>query len=87
MRMTDFALQVVIIALLACYFVTLAKKWGVVEYMQVHGNDFIYKLANCDFCLSWWAGVIIAVTWWIATGDTFVLLAPFCSTIITRNML
>ena len=53
-----------IIACIAAFIVTLLHKWGAVEYMQVHADDFpevVNKLFECDFCLSWWVSVIISI--------------------------
>ena len=45
---------VLAVALLAAFLLMLAHKWGFVEYVQVHGNEFFAKMFSCDFCLSWW---------------------------------
>ena len=76
-----------IVATVAAFLLTLLKKWGVIEYVQVHGNDFFVKMFNCGFCLSWWAGVVLSVLFAICTGNPALLLVPFCSTVITRILL
>lgn len=85
--MEEFIYYVVLVALLAAFVLTLLRKWGVVEWVQVHGNDFFAKMFNCDFCLSWWAGVVLSGLMYVVTGDPMFLGVPFCSTIITRNLL
>lgn len=85
--MIDFFITVILISSLAAYVLTLMRKWGIVEQVQVNGNDFFAKMFSCDFCLSWWIGVIISVTWYLATGDCNVLFVPFFSTMITRYIL
>ena len=77
----------IIVAMLAAFVVTLAKKWGLVEYMQVHGNDLFSRMANCDFCLSFWASWLVALPLFCFTGNVYFLVAPFCSTMICRFVL
>lgn len=85
--MKAFLFYTVVVALVAAFLLTLLKKWGVVEYVQVHGNDFFVKMFNCGFCLSWWAGVALAILLAFITGNPALLLVPFCSTMITRYLL
>ena len=77
----------VLVALLAAFMVLLAYKWGVVEYLQVHGNEFISKMAHCEFCLSWWCCVFLSVVIIHHTGNFYLLLVPFMATPITRRLL
>jgi len=85
--MVTFIIWVLVVATVAAFLLTLLKKWGVIEYVQVHGNDFFVKMFNCGFCLSWWAGVVLSVLFAICTGNPALLLVPFCSTVITRILL
>lgn len=77
----------VFIALIAAFFLLLLRKIGVVEYIQVHGNDFFAKMFSCDFCLSWWSGVVIAILTTAIIGDVSIMITPFISTPITRKLL
>lgn len=85
--MIVFVIQIIVIAMFASFVLTLANKWGIIEYVQINGNDFFSQMFNCYFCLSWWTCVVIAITWFLNTGDYFVLLTPFCSTNLTRKLL
>lgn len=85
--MTILLIWVFIIGTAAAFLLTLAKKWGIVEYVQVHGNDFFSQMFHCDFCLSFWLGVVLAVLASICTGHPQLLLVPICSTMITRALL
>lgn len=78
---------IVFISLIAAFIITLLKKIGVIEYMQIKGNNLIHKLANCDFCLSFWIGGIFAFILAAATREPMFLAVPLFSTMITRNLL
>lgn len=84
--MESFVYKTIIIALIAAFIVLLAKKWGLIEYIQIHGNDFFNKMAHCDFCLSFWAGCMVATLFVFITGELTFMLVPFCSTSITRML-
>ena len=56
--MVTFIIWVLVVATVAAFLLTLLKKWGVIEYVQVHGNDFFVKIAYhggrgsfCPSCL------------------------------------
>lgn len=85
--MEHFIYNIIVVALIAAFVLTLLRKWGVIEWVQIHGNDFFSKMFSCDFCLSWWAGVILSVLMLIMTGNLSFLGVPFCSTMITRVLL
>lgn len=78
---------IIVVALLAAFLLTLLRKWGVIEWVQVHGNEFFAKMFNCDFCLSWWTCVLISLIAFVLTGNTVFLGVPFCSTMITWGLL
>lgn len=85
--MQEFLFYTVVVASVAAFGLTLLRKWKVIEWVQVHGNDFFAKMFNCDFCLSFWAGVVLAILLAFITGDLMLLLVPFCSTMITRMII
>ena len=76
-----------VVALVAAFGLTLLRKWQVIEWVQVHGNEFFAKMFNCDFCLSFWAGVALAILLALITRNPTLLLVPFSSTMITRFLL
>jgi hypothetical protein len=82
-----FVIWVLIVATAAAFGLSLLKKWGIIEYIQVHGNDFFAEMFSCNFCLSWWAGVVLSTIFAIFTGNLWLLLIPFFSTPITRKLL
>lgn len=80
-------LWAIITACLATFFLLLAYKWGVIEWLQVHGNDFVSQLANCTFCLSWWTCLAVSLIFIIESRDLSLLIVPVVATPITRKML
>ena len=82
-----FVCWVAVIALVAAFLLSLAVKWGWLEWLQVHApNAFFEKLFNCKFCCSWWLSVGISLILSIATGQWFIMAAPLCTTVITREL-
>lgn len=76
-----------LVASAAAFFLALARKWGVVEYMQVHApNQFLDKMFRCEFCLSWWACVVLTIFVVMALQEPFMFFIPFFATMITRKL-
>lgn len=85
--MVDFFCWIAIVALAAAFFLSLAAKWGWIEWLQVHApNDFLHKLFSCKFCCSFWVGLGISLTLCIATGQWVLLSIPIFSTLISREL-
>lgn len=79
--------NIVIVGLMSAFFIELAYKWGIVEYAQVHGNNFIYKLFSCDFCMSFWTSLIITLVICFISGDFSNIFIPLGSTVISKKLL
>jgi hypothetical protein len=77
----------VVVACVVAFLLLLAHKVGIVEYMQVHGDKYISKMAQCDFCMSFWLSVflMVAIVW--VTGYCELILLPVVSTPIARRLL
>jgi len=83
----EFISWVAVVILAAAFLLSLARKWGIIEWLQVHApTDFLYKLFSCKFCTSFWTGVAISLTLWMVTGAWQMLLIPICSTVIVRDL-
>ena len=82
--MTERLAIIIMVALAAAFVVLLTKKWGIAEWYQVHGGEFLSKLFACDFCMSFWASVLIFAFVAAVTGDVFYYVGPAISTPITR---
>lgn len=74
------------VALAAAFALLLLKKWGIIEWLQVHGNDLISKMANCDFCLSWWTCLVVATVAAILAQDPLCILTAVMATPLTRKL-
>jgi hypothetical protein len=76
-----------LVACMVTFLLLLAHKVGLVEYLQVHGDKITSKMAQCDFCMSFWLSVImmVAVVW--VTADIHLMIIPLLSTPIARRML
>ena len=85
--MTQYLEWVIFVALAASFGVMLLKKWGIAEYMQVHGDKCISQLFSCDFCMSFWASFIIVVAVMCATNQASLIFVPVFSTPIARMLL
>lgn len=60
--MIEFVIYIILVALAVLFLRTLAMKWGILEYLQVNApNEFFHKLFTCDFCQSFWLGMVICV--------------------------
>ena len=78
---------IILSSLISAFILNLSYKWGVIEWLQVYGNNFFHKMSLCNFCLSWWVNCIIAIILFVFTFDLRVLAVPFFSTMITRKLL
>ena len=76
----------ILIALGAAFVVLLIKKWGIAEWVQVHGNGFFSKLFSCDLCMSFWAAVVLSVLTAIFFFFFLLIFLPVFSTPITRML-
>ena len=76
----------VFVALLAAMMVLLVKKWGIAEWIQIHGDKFLSKLFSCDLCMSFWAAMCFAIVLCCYHDSVEWLLLPFLTTPITRML-
>lgn len=85
--MIDIIVTAVLVAMIAAFIILLLKKIGAIEWLQVFGNDFVSKLANCDFCLSWWTCLIIAISTAVITDDWRTVVCAIFATPLCRKLL
>lgn len=77
---------VVLVALAASFMVLLVKKWGIAEWMQIHGGEVMSRLFSCDFCMSFWSSLVVCVLISCWHEDPVLLAVPLFSTPIARMM-
>lgn len=78
----------VIIALISAFIILLITKLGFREYVVI--NAPIAKLSElfgCDFCLSFWTGLVITLSIVVVSGDYSLLLCAITTPPITRNLI
>ena len=91
--MITYLCTVVVVALAAAWLLLLLSKWGVIEWLQIHGSNFVHKLASCYFCLSWWCCVVVTAVFisvnFVIFGVFHVehLFIPILSNPLTRKLL
>lgn len=51
----------ILIPFISVFLLMLMRKWGFIEYLSVNGSNLISKMANCNFCLSFWINVLVVV--------------------------
>lgn len=78
--MTNYVCLVLLVALLVKFCWTVAEKWGILEWMQVHApNEFFHKLLSCEFCRSFHLGMLICIILALVFGDWIFLTIPIFS--------
>ena len=82
--MIQFVCVIVLVALMASFLVLLLTKWGVVEWLQVHGDELLSKMASCSFCLSFWMCLLLTLVVVLGTDNALYMSVPFFATPITR---
>lgn len=81
------------VGLISAFIILLTAKVGITEWVQVHGSKLISELFSCQFCLSFWTGVLIScillifITFTGGYLQPLYVFIPICSTPITRMIL
>lgn len=83
--------QIIVVALLAAFIISLLGKSGLREKMRNYFDDntitIVADMLDCDFCISFWMSVIISSLCLFITNDYSFIIVPFCATPITRYLL
>lgn len=80
-------LNAVVVASVTAFIILLAYKWGIVEYLQTHGDEFVSKMAQCNFCMVWWVSLFLSLFLLGLTGDFSMLLVPLIATPLARRLI
>ncbi|WP_418665450.1 hypothetical protein [Alistipes finegoldii] len=85
--MTTFLFTLFCVALLAAFIIIFMDRTGLRELVIATAPKLISQLFDCDFCLSWWVSIVLAVGAAVCMWDAALLLVPFLSTPVTRFLL
>ena len=78
----------VIIACMTSFIVMLLEKLGIRDRVIERAPILLSKLFDCDFCLSFWISLILAVILALITCELIIfIIIPFVSTPIARMLL
>ena len=75
------------IALAAAFVILLIEKLGVRDEIIARAPKLISQLFDCDFCLSFWTALILAIILAIFFNKMSIILIPIISTPITRILI
>lgn len=75
------------IALAAAFVILLIGKLGIRDSVIAKAPKLISQLFDCDFCLSFWTSVILAVILANFFSEFSILFIPIISTPITRILI
>ena len=75
------------VALMAAFVILLIGKLGIRSMVIAKAPKLISQLFDCDFCISFWVSVILAIILAILVGETTFLFIPVVSTPITRILI
>lgn len=82
-----FIEHVVLVSLLAAFILLLLNKLGAIEWLLIHGVDPFYKLASCNFCLSWWVCLTLSIICAVCGSDLNLVCVAFFATPLTRVLI
>ncbi len=77
----------IFIACAAAFGILFIGKVGIREAVITAAPKLISKLFECDFCLSFWTSLILAIILAISFSNMSILLTPIISTPITRVLI
>jgi hypothetical protein len=75
------------IALAAAFAILLIGKLGVRDEIIARAPKLISQLFDCDFCLSFWTSLILAIILAIFFNEMSIIFIPIISTPITRILI
>lgn len=77
----------IIIACISAFIILFAGKTGMRDEIIARAPKLISQLFDCDFCLSFWTSLILAIILAIFFGEMSIILIPIVSTPITRILI
>jgi hypothetical protein len=80
-------LALIYIALVAAFAILLIEKLGVRDEIITRAPRLISQSFDCDFCLSFWTSLILAIILAIFFNEMSIIFIPIISTPITRILI
>ena len=71
----------------AAFAILFAERLGVRDKIVAEAPKLISQLFECDFCLSFWTSLILAIILAIIFNEMSIIFIPIMSTPITRILL
>jgi len=84
--MSEFCFIIVLVSLASAFVVLLLKKWGIAEWMQIHGDRYTSQLFACDLCMSFWTACLLCLCVCLVTDCGLYMGIPVFSTPISRML-
>jgi|JFBN01.3.fsa_nt_gb hypothetical protein len=75
------------ISLASAFIILLIGKIGIRDGIIARAPKLISQLFDCDFCLSFWTSLILAIILAIFFGEMSIIFIPIISTPITRILI
>ncbi len=77
-----------LIAFIVAFIILFITKIGFREYVIVNSSlSKLSEMFSCDFCLSFWIGLVITLLFVVISGDKSLLLCVVTTPPITRMIL
>lgn len=77
----------IIVACISAFGILLIGKLGIRDEIITKAPKLISQLFDCDFCLSFWMSLILAIILAIFFEEIIILFIPILSTPITRFLI
>ena len=77
----------IIVACISAFIILFAGKTGIRNEIIARAPKLISQMFGCDFCLSFWTSLILAIILAIFFGEMSVIFIPIISTPITRILI
>ena len=76
-----------LVASLSAFIVIILHKTRIIDGLSKSTNSYLYKLSQCNFCLSFWVSLVISCLVVVYTGNILYMAIPVISSPISRIML
>ena len=85
--MYEIIFESILIASASAFGILLIGRLGLRDEIVMRAPRLISQLFECDFCLSFWVSLILAVILALVLPDASILITPLISTPLTRILI